>query len=66
MSPKAARVYAYPQPGLLQQDALRDWFVRRFNSLAGHLIRIENFPDQNGRAETIGYAADFYDGQQDT
>jgi hypothetical protein len=25
MSPEARRVYAYPQPGLLQQDALRDW-----------------------------------------
>ncbi len=48
LSPAAARVRPGLQPGLLQQDALREWFVRRFNAVADHLIRIENFRTKAG------------------
>jgi hypothetical protein len=42
LAPDAARVRLGPQPGLLQQDALREWFLQRFNAIADHPIRIEN------------------------
>jgi hypothetical protein len=48
LTPDAARPRPGPQPGLLQQDALREWFVRRFNAVADHLIRIENFRTKSG------------------
>lgn len=53
MSPQAGRAYAYPQPGLLQQDALRNWFVLRFNALADHLARIENFRTKAGELRPL-------------
>ena len=43
LSPDALHVRSGPQPGLLQQDALREWFVQQFNAVADHLIRVENF-----------------------
>jgi hypothetical protein len=49
LSPDALRVRSGPQPGLLQQDALREWFVQRFNAVADHLIRIENFRTKTGQ-----------------
>ena len=49
LSPDALRVRPGPQPGLLQQDALREWFVQRFNAIADHLIRIENFRTKTGQ-----------------
>jgi|GEM_PF-3461098 len=48
LSTDAARTRSGPQPGLLQQDALREWFVQRFNAIADHLIRIENFRTKTG------------------
>jgi hypothetical protein len=48
LSPDALRVRSGPQPGLLQQDALREWFVQRFNAIADHLIRLENFRTKAG------------------
>jgi hypothetical protein len=48
LSPDALRARSGPQPGLLQQDALREWFVQRFNAIADHLIRIENFRTKTG------------------
>jgi len=48
LSPDALRIRSGPQPGLLQQDALREWFVQRFNAIADHLIRIENFRTKTG------------------
>jgi hypothetical protein len=48
LSLDAARPRPGPQPGLLQQDALREWFVQRFNAVADHLIRIENFRTRSG------------------
>jgi hypothetical protein len=48
LSSDALRVRSGPQPGLLQQDALREWFVQRFNAVADHLVRIENFRTRTG------------------
>lgn len=48
LSPDALRIRSEPQPGLLQQDALREWFVQNFNAVADHLIRIENFRTKTG------------------
>ena len=48
LSPDALRLRSGPQPGLLQQDALREWFVQRFNAIADHLVRIENFRTRTG------------------
>jgi hypothetical protein len=48
LSPDALRARSGPQPGLLQQDALREWFAERFNAMADHLIRVENFRTKTG------------------
>jgi hypothetical protein len=37
-----------PIVGSLEQDALREWFVEKFNALGGHLIRLENYMTTNG------------------
>jgi hypothetical protein len=49
LSPDALRIRSGPQPGLLQQDALREWFVQRFNATADHLIRLENYRTKTGQ-----------------
>jgi hypothetical protein len=53
LSPGAARSRTGPGPGLLQQDALREWFVRRFNALADHLVRLENFRARTGEIRPL-------------
>jgi hypothetical protein len=51
--PDAARSRTGPEPGLLQQDALREWFVHRFNALADHLVRLENFRTGTGEIRPL-------------
>jgi hypothetical protein len=48
LSRDAQQIRSEPQPGLLQQDALREWFVERFNAVGDHLIRLENFRTKTG------------------
>jgi hypothetical protein len=40
--------YDVVDTGSLQQDALREWFINRYNDLCAHLVRFENFRTKGG------------------
>ena len=41
------------QPGLLEQDALRAWFLAGFNRLADHILRWQNFMTRAGQLQPV-------------
>jgi hypothetical protein len=43
----------YPRVGSLERDALREWFVTRFNALADHLIRVESVRTRGGELRPL-------------
>jgi hypothetical protein len=42
-----------PNVGALEQDALREWFVDKFNGIADHLTRVENFMTTGGHLRPL-------------
>jgi hypothetical protein len=45
--------YQVLHTGSLQQDALREWFVRRYNDLMGYLVAFENFTTKTGESALL-------------